>query len=71
VKYIEEATAEIIDVIQKATWSATPDDKSEAKYPEYRWKDKDLIKGRQKLRRRWQMSRQPEDNADTTRRPEN
>jgi hypothetical protein len=29
---------------QEAAWSATPDDKSQTKYPEYPWEVKDQIK---------------------------
>jgi hypothetical protein len=60
-KDVEEATAEFNNVIQKAAWSATPDDKPQTKYPEYPWEVMDQIKEKRKLRRRWQMSRHPED----------
>jgi CMP-N-acetylneuraminic acid synthetase len=32
-KDIEEAIAEFTNVMQKAAWSATPDDRPQAKYP--------------------------------------
>jgi hypothetical protein len=60
-KDIEEATAEFTNVMQKANWSATPDDKPQRKYPEYSWENKGQIKKTRKLRRRWQMSRHCED----------
>jgi hypothetical protein len=60
-KDIEEATAEFNNVIQKAAWSATPDNKPQTKYPEYLWEFRDQIKEKRKLRRRWQISRHPED----------
>jgi hypothetical protein len=43
-KDLEEAITEFSNVIQKTAWSATPDDKSQAKYPEYPWEVKDQIK---------------------------
>jgi hypothetical protein len=58
---IEEAITQFSKVIQKAAWGATPDNKLQAKYLEYPWKFKDHIKEKRKLRRRWQMSRHPED----------
>jgi hypothetical protein len=60
-KDIEEAIAEFTDVIQKTAWSATLDDKPQTKYTEYPWVVKDQIKEKRKLRRRWQMSRHPEE----------
>jgi hypothetical protein len=60
-KDIEEATAEFNNVIQKTAWRATLDDKPQIKYPEYPCEVKDQVKEKQKLRRRWQMSRHPED----------
>jgi hypothetical protein len=60
-KDIEETIAKFTNLIEKAAWNATPDDKSQTKYPEYPWKVKDQIKEKRKLRRRWQMSRHPED----------
>jgi hypothetical protein len=59
-KDIQEAIAKFNNIIQKAAWRATPDDKPQAKYPEYPWEVKDQIKEKRKLRR-WQMSRHPED----------
>jgi hypothetical protein len=47
--------------MQKAAWSATPDDNPQTKYPEYPWEIKDQTKEKRKLRRRWQMSRHPDD----------
>jgi hypothetical protein len=61
VKDIEEAIAKFTKVTQMAAWSATPDDKPQTKYPEYPWGVKDQIEEKRKLRRRWQMSRHPED----------
>jgi hypothetical protein len=58
---MEEATAELTNVIQKAAWSATADDKPHAKYLEYPWEVKAQIKEKRKLRRRWQMGCNPED----------
>jgi hypothetical protein len=43
-KDIKQAIAEFTNVIQKATSSATPDDKPETKYLEYPWEVKDKIK---------------------------
>jgi hypothetical protein len=43
-KDIEEAIAVFTNIIQKAAWSTTPDDKPQAKYPEYPWEVKDQIK---------------------------
>jgi hypothetical protein len=60
VKDIEEAIAEFTNVIQKGAWSAIPHDKPQTKYSEYPWEVRDQINER-KLRRRWQMSRHPED----------
>jgi hypothetical protein len=60
-KDIEEAFAEYSNVTQDAAWNATSDDKSQTKYPEYPWEVKDQIKGKRKVRKRWQMSRHPED----------
>jgi CMP-N-acetylneuraminic acid synthetase len=59
-KDIEEAIAEYTNVIQKAAWSATPDNKPQTKYPEYPLEVKDQIKEKRKLRIRWQKSRHPE-----------
>jgi hypothetical protein len=61
VKDIIEAIGEFTKVIQKAAWSATPDDNPQTKYPEYPWEIKNQIKEKLKLRRRWQMSRDPKD----------
>jgi hypothetical protein len=41
------------NAIQKAAWSATLDDKLQAKYPKYPWEVKEQIKEKRKLRRRW------------------
>jgi hypothetical protein len=60
-KDIEEAIAEFTKVIQKAAWSATPDDKPQTQYSKYPWEVNEQIKEKRKLRRRWQMSRHPED----------
>jgi hypothetical protein len=70
-KDIEEAIAEFTNIIHKAAWGATPDDKPQTKYPEYPWEVKDQIKEKRKLRRRWQMRRHPEDNANKRKRLEN
>jgi hypothetical protein len=43
-KDIEEAIAEFTNVLQKAAWNATPDDKLRTKYPEYAWEVKGQIK---------------------------
>jgi hypothetical protein len=67
-KDIEEAIAEFTNAIQKAAWSATPDNKPQTKHPEYPWEVKDQLKKKRKLKIRWQMSRHP---ADTTKRLEN
>jgi hypothetical protein len=61
VEDIEKAIAKFTNAIQKAAWGTTPDDKPQAKYPEYLWEVKDQIKEKRKLGRRWQMSRYPED----------
>jgi hypothetical protein len=63
VKDIEEAIAEFTNIIQKAAWSATPHDKPQTKYSEYPWEVKDQIEEKLNLRRRWQMSRYPEDKS--------
>jgi hypothetical protein len=60
-KDIKEAIAQFTNAIQKAAWRATPDDKPQAKYPEYPCEVKNQIKKKRKFRRRWQMSRHPED----------
>jgi hypothetical protein len=48
-------------MIKKTAWSSTTDNKPQPKYPEYPWEVKGQIKGKRKLRRRWQMRRHPED----------
>jgi hypothetical protein len=60
-KDIEEVIAEFSNVIQKAVWCTTPDDKPQTKYPEYPWVVRDQIKEKRNLRSRWQMRRHPED----------
>jgi hypothetical protein len=37
VEEIEKVITQFSKVIQKAAWSATPDDKPQSKYPEYPW----------------------------------
>jgi hypothetical protein len=49
-KGIEKAIAEFFNVMQEAAWSATLDDKSQTKYPEYPWEVKDQIRENRKLR---------------------
>jgi hypothetical protein len=68
---IKEVIAEFTNVIQKAAYSAIPDDKPQTKYSEYPWEVKDQIKEKRKLRRKLQMSNIPKINADTTKRLEN
>jgi hypothetical protein len=60
-KDTEEAIAEFTNIIKKAAWSATPDDKPQTKCPEHPWEVEDQIKENRKLRRRWQTSLHPED----------
>jgi predicted esterase YcpF (UPF0227 family) len=55
------AIVEFTNAIQKAPWNATPYDKRQTKYLEYKWEVKDQIKKKRKPRRRWQMSQHPED----------
>jgi hypothetical protein len=58
---IEESIIKFSNVIPKAAWSATPDDKPQAKYLEYPWEIKSQFKKKRKLRRRLQMRRHSED----------